>query len=117
VDVRAFVFIAVAACSNNDVGQPQQGAVVVETRTCASVVANVMTIARREMAKAAPDMLPLIPKIADLTVKRCTIDGWSQAAITCMATARKPADTDRCQSLLTADQQAAVRRDMQSLAN
>jgi hypothetical protein len=108
--------LALAACSSTDPEPPpQHGAVVVETRTCASVVANVMTIARREMAKAAPDMIPLLPKIGELTVQRCTIDGWSQAAITCMATARKPADTDRCQTLLTADQQAAVQRDMQSL--
>lgn len=114
--MRVVVIAMVAACSSKDPEPaPQQRAVVVETRTCASVVANVMTIARREMAKAAPDMLPLLPKIGELTVKRCTLDGWSQAAITCMATARKPADTERCQALLTPDQQAAVQRDMQSL--
>jgi hypothetical protein len=113
--VRVAVLLAIAACSKSDPEPPKQGAVVVETRTCASVVANVMTIARREMAKAAPDMLPLLPKIGELTVQRCTVDGWSQAAITCMATARKPADTDRCQALLTPEQQAAVQRDMQSL--
>ena len=113
--MRVAVVMVIVACSSSDPAPPQQGAVVVETRTCASVVANVMTIARREMAKAAPDMIPLLPKIGELTVKRCTVDGWSQAAITCMAAARKPADTDRCQALLTPDQQAAVQRDMQSL--
>ena len=112
----AVAIVVVAACSSKDPEPPpQQGAVVVETRTCASVVANVMTIARREMAKVAPDMVSLLPKIADLTVKRCTIDGWSQAAIDCMATARTPAETDKCPALLTPDQQAAVQRDMRML--
>jgi hypothetical protein len=115
--VRVAILVSVvAACSSSDPEPPpQHGAVVVETRTCASVVANVMTIARREMAKGAPDMLPLLPKIGELTVQRCTIDRWSQAAIDCMATARTPTETDRCPTLLTPAQQAAVQRDMRML--
>jgi len=109
-------------CGSKDPDPPPTAAhaTIVETKvhTCATMVPNLTAIARKEMSRSpeGKDMLSLLPKIGELTQARCTTDRWSQQAIDCMATARRPGDTEKCESLLTDEQREAMSRDMKTLA-
>jgi hypothetical protein len=102
--VRLAIVLALAACGKDSDHAAPAGAVVVPTSTCTTAATNAMTLAKHELKRAAPEMIELLPKISELTIAHCTEDRWSAEAISCMTTARKPADTEHCQELLTEDQ-------------
>ena len=87
--MRWLVLVAVA-CGSNDRDPPHAGAVVVDGPTCKTAVANVMTLARREMRRNAPDMLAKLPEVEAAMLAHCAEDRWSIDAITCFTSARKP---------------------------
>jgi hypothetical protein len=101
--MRWLVLLAVA-CGSSDRDSPHAGAVVVEGPTCKTAVANVMTLARREMRRNAREMLDKLPEVEAAMLAHCADDHWSIDAITCFTSARKPEDTQKCESLLTAEQ-------------
>jgi hypothetical protein len=107
--MRWLVLLAVA-CGSSDRDPPHAGAVVVAGPTCKTAVANVMTLARREMRRNAREMLDKLPEVEAAMLAHCTDDHWSPDAITCFTSARKPEDTEKCQSLLTPEQQQTMSR-------
>ena len=101
--MRWLVLLAVA-CGSSDRDPPHAGAVVLEGPTCKTAVANVMTLARREMRRNAREMLDKLPEVEAAMLAHCTDDHWSRDAITCFTAARRPEDTQKCESLLTPEQ-------------
>ena len=106
--MRWLVLFAVA-CGSSDRDSPHAGAVVVDGPTCQTAVANVTTLARREMRRNARDQLDKLPEISAAMLAHCTGDHWSADAITCFSSARSPEDTEKCQGLLTPEQQNGLR--------
>jgi hypothetical protein len=105
--MRWLVLLAVA-CGSSDRDPPHAGAVVVEGPTCKTAIANVMTLARREMRRHAPDQLAKLSDVEPAMLAHCSDDHWSPDAITCFTSARKPEDTEKCQSLLTPQQRDSL---------
>jgi hypothetical protein len=98
--------LLLAACGSGDRDPPH--AVVIEGPSCKTAVANVETLARREMRRKAPEMLAKLPEISAAMLAHCTDDHWSPDAIACFTSARKPDDTENCQTLLTPAQRDAL---------
>jgi hypothetical protein len=105
--MRWLVVFAVA-CGSSDRDPPHAGAVVVAGATCQTAVANVTTLARREMRRNARDQLDKLPEIGAAMLAHCTDDHWSADAIACFTSARKPEDTQKCEALLTPEQRDGV---------
>jgi hypothetical protein len=80
--------------------------------TCSGAAEHVVDAMVATMDPRPPD--EAVNKLIKLIRVRCEADQWTAAARSCLAQMRSAADADRCGTLLTEAQQAALVRDQEA---
>ena len=108
--MRAAVLAVVAACA----GAPGPVAPSPSGPTCAAAAEHMVD----EMAATKDPRPPddTLNGLIDLIRVRCEQDRWSAEAIACLSRIKSATDADRCGTLLTEAQQAALVRDQDAKA-
>ena len=81
--------------------------------TCARVAGHTADLVAVGLDPPPPD--DAVNALISLIRTRCEEDAWSPEARQCLSTMQTAADADRCGTLLTEEQQAALVRDQEAM--
>ncbi len=120
---RLMFVLGLAACGGGQKPAPapaptpapntDPAAAPVVTADCAGAVNNTMAVSQDDLKKT-PALIPLVPKISEIMIKHCKEDAWSADTVKCMAEGKTAEAQEKCEQMLTPDQNKKVGTDLQA---
>lgn len=110
VTARAVLLVCVTACSHAPAPVAPQAP---PPATCARAAGHTADLVAIGLDPPPPD--DAVNALITLVRTRCEEDAWSPEARQCLSTMQTASDADRCGTLLTEEQQAALVRDQEAM--